>query len=180
MVGFSWPLTSRRYSTPVGGPLVDDAAAVGRELRRLQDEQPLGHPVDAGQAVEVPLDDDRAHHAAEHLVVRGAVQVRVIVVDAGRMIGRELELVLEALAGRDAEEGVVRVAGRARRGTRACGGSCRTCSRARRWRDRLSGAHRNGLSAGSPAGSASRLLTRLTRRVSPGRMRSVGPGKEPS
>jgi hypothetical protein len=93
-----------------GGPLVDDAAAVGRQLRRLQDEHPLGHPVDAGQAVEVPLDDDPARHAGEHLVVRGAVQVRVVVVDAGGMVGRDLVLVLEALAGLDGEEDVVGVA----------------------------------------------------------------------
>src|SRR5215212_11871624 len=38
------------------------------------------------------------------------MQVRVIVLYAGRMVGRELELVLEALAGRDAQEDVVRVA----------------------------------------------------------------------
>ena len=77
-------------------------AAVGIELRRLEHEQPLGHPGDAGQGVDVTLDDDRARQAAEDLIGRGAVQVRVIPVEAGRLVGRDLVLVLEALASLDA------------------------------------------------------------------------------
>ena len=88
-----------------------DHAAVGVELRRLEHQQPLGDPGDAGQGVDVALDDDRSRHAAEDLVGHRAVQVRVVPVETGRVVGRDLVLVLEALASLDGEEDVVRVVG---------------------------------------------------------------------
>ncbi len=63
-----------------------DHAAVGVELRRVEHQQPLGDPGDARQGVDVAFDDDRSRHAAEDLVGRPAVQVRVVPVETGRVV----------------------------------------------------------------------------------------------
>ena len=55
-------------------------------------------------------DDDRAVEAAEDLVGDRPVMVRVVPAHAGRVIGRQLVVVVERLAGLDHDEGVVAVA----------------------------------------------------------------------
>ena len=74
------------------------AAAVGVSCVAWSTSSRSGTPGDAGQGVDVALDDDGTRHPAEHLVGHGAVQVRVIPVEAGRVVGRDLVLVLEAFA----------------------------------------------------------------------------------
>src|SRR5215212_4112335 len=61
-------------------------APVGIELCRVEHQEPLGEAGDAGQSVEVTLDDDWTRQPREDLIGYSAVQMRVIPIEASRVV----------------------------------------------------------------------------------------------
>ena len=80
------------------------------------DQNPLAHALDGRCVALDAFDDQRARHAIEHLLMTLAVRVRVIPEQAGEMIGRDRQRVVERLPGHrhHVEHVVLRTVGRDR------------------------------------------------------------------